>query len=641
MNRHGIVDVIGPEYLTANIEEDEWSYAKDAGNLGKLTEALGGVKPHHYKLDRRFVDKDDTGTYTVIVETKQEFVDSDSEQLASYLEEEYALHRGAKVIAILANTNDDKIRVWKDEVDDDHLLPGETVLDCMAHYKKLFAVDRQNDREAVMRNTYGLNEMLHKKDIDERNRSQFVGTCLLFVKDEVEKRCSGGRVNETTRKKLAARWSQFTPSGIRNAIGEMLENLLDGSQNKQIKIQLLNRDVLEEQHIKALTLKDWLEVLSFILMKIYRFIDSNSSEGQDILNLFFITFNKYVGKADKNQAFTPDHITDFMTRLTEVTYKDRVLDACCGSGSFLVQAMVHELADARYGHTDAEFKELADKIKQEHIFGIENEEKAYGLSTTNMLIHGDGNSNVEFGSCFDLKNFIVGAKPNVILMNPPYNAKPRGIPDAYKKEWTSSEKNGKSDPTKGMVFVKYLSDIAKAEKWEGTRLAVLLPMAAAIGTGTRLTKMKEELLQDNTLDAVFSLPSEIFYPGAAVQAVCMLFTLNKPHFDHATGKPRRKTFFGFYKDDGFIKRKGLGRVEQFDFNGHSEWKKIEKEWLNLYRNKTVKAGFSAMHAVTKDDEWLCEAYMETDYTTLTEEDFQQTVNDYLAYLVKTGSVYEA
>ena len=62
------------------------------------------------------------------------------------------MHRGAKVIAILANTNDDKIRVWKDEVDDDHLLPGETVLDCMAHYKKLFAVDRQNDREAVMRN---------------------------------------------------------------------------------------------------------------------------------------------------------------------------------------------------------------------------------------------------------------------------------------------------------------------------------------------------------------------------------------------------------------------------------------------------------------------------------------------------------
>ena len=45
--------------------------------------------------------------------------------------------------------------------------------------------------------------------------------------------------------------------------------------------------------------------------------------------------------------------------------------------------------------------------------------------------------------------------------------------------------------------------------------------------------------------------------------------------------------------------------------------------------------------ITGNDEWLCEAYMETDYTNLTEHEFQQTVNDYLAYLVKTGVVYEA
>lgn len=48
-----------------------------------------------------------------------------------------------------------------------------------------------------------------------------------------------------------------------------------------------------------------------------------------------------------------------------------------------------------------------------------------------------------------------------------------------------------------------------------------------------------------------------------------------------------------------------------------------------------------MHKVSYDDEWLAEAYMETDYSTLTEEDFQQTVNDYLAYLVKEGHIYEA
>lgn len=77
-----------------------------------------------------------------------------------------------------------------------------------------------------------------------------------------------------------------------------------------------------------------------------------------------------------------------------------------------------------------------------------------------MLIHGDGNSNVELGSCFDKRRFIVNAKPSVILMNPPYNAKPRTIPESYKRDWSDSEKSGKSDPTKGTVFVKYLSDIA-------------------------------------------------------------------------------------------------------------------------------------------------------------------------------------
>ena len=58
--------------------------------------------------------------------------------------------------------------------------------------------------------------------------------------------------------------------------------------------------------------------------------------------MFFIAFNKYTGKADKNQAFTPDHITEFMCRITGVDRTKRILDATCGSGSFLVQATVKQ-----------------------------------------------------------------------------------------------------------------------------------------------------------------------------------------------------------------------------------------------------------------------------------------------------------
>jgi len=66
-----------------------------------------------------------------------------------------------------------------------------------------------------------------------------------------------------------------------------------------------------------------------------------------------------------------------------------------------------------------------------------------------------------------------------------------------------------------------------------------------------------------------------------------------------------------------------------------------KPLLDLYKNKREVPGLSVMKRVTWKNEWLAEAYMETDYSTLSESDFQKTINDYLAYLVKEGHVYEA
>lgn len=638
VNRHEMIDRIGKEYLTTNIEAGEYSYVQEAGSKEKLEKAVGhAVK--HFKLDIRF----EKNSVAVLIETKQSFTKADEKQLAEYVEEERALHKGIKIIAILANTNNDKIKVWRYSVDDSHLLKEETVLDAMEHYVKLFDTSRQNDKERVMKNTYDLNELLHKKDIDEKLRSQFVGTTLLYIKDMVKK-TGATRIDDALKDKLDDVWKMMSAEEIRAGIKNTLDNLLDNSENKTKKIELLQKNVLNDQKVKKLKIKDWIEILDTILMDIYRYIDADSSEGQDILNLFFIAFNKYTGKADKNQAFTPDHITEFMCRITDVDRTKVVLDGTCGSGSFLVQAMVKEIADCRRDKTEKEAEELIRQVKEKHIFGIEVEEKAYGLSTTNMLIHGDGNSNIKFGSIFDNKKFIMEADPDIILMNPPYNAKPIGIPSTYKTTWTAKAKDGKEDPTKGFVFVHFLSDVIKelndqkekaGKPTKQVKLAVLLPVAAAIGTSDIIEKEKIAMLENNTLEAVFTLPNEIFYPGASACACCMLFTLGKPHSEE------KETFFGYCKDDGFKKKKNLGRVEQFNVDNESLWKKIEKEWLYLFRNYKAEPGKSATVVVNGESEWLCEAYMKTDYNTLKEEDFQRTLNDYLAYLVKEGNIYES
>ena len=641
MLRHDMIEIVGKNFLTSNIESGEYSYIQAAGGKAQLEEKVGHPISH-FKLDIRFETKD----VVVLIETKQNYVNNDEKQLREYLEEERAVHPEKKIICILANTNNDKIKVWKSFVDDEHMLKNEIKLDKMSHYISLFKINKSNDRETVLKNTYSLNELLHKKDIDENLRSQFVGTSLLYIKDLVKKK-GAVLITKEFVDSMKEFWSLMTPKGIRGAIEGVLSDLLDGSDNKMKKIELLQKNVLGNQKVRALKTADWVEILETIMLDIYRYIDADSSEGQDILNMFFIAFNKYTGKADKNQAFTPDHITEFMCRVTGVDRTKRVLDATCGSGSFLVQAMVKELADCRRGKREDEANELMRKVKEEHIYGIEVEEKAYGLSTTNMLIHGDGNSNIKFGSCFDLKEFIKDANPDIILMNPPYNAKPIGIPVKYKVNWGKA-KDGKEDPTKGFVFIHYLSDVIKEmneeRESEGktcktVKMAVLLPVAAAIGTSKIIQDEKSSILEDNTLEAVFTLPNEIFYPGASASACCMVFALGEPHVK-ADGTVK-ETFFGYFKEDGFKKKKNLGRVEQFDEEGNSKWKAIEEEWLRLFRNHKSVDGLSATAEVSGKEEWLCEAYMKTDYTKLTKADFQKTLNNYLAYLMKEGKIYES
>ena len=605
MIRTDMISTVGREYLTSNIENDEYSYPKAFAAQSLTFNPIRNKAGRAFeKLDIRFV-KDNV---TVLIETKQNFTKADEEQLSAYVEYEKAL-TGNKTVAILSNTINDTVRVWRGVVSDSDLMSKETALRSMDEYVD-FYTSKINDKEKVMQNTYKLNELLHRHSIPEKLRSQFVGTCLLALKNGLD---------YSTPSLSAAQ--------IRTRIKEVLEDLLNSDINKAEKLALLNRNVLGDQYVRQLSIAAFREILKFIEDNILPFINDKSTSGQDLLNLFFVTFNKYVGKSDKNQAFTPDHITDFMAKITGVNKHSIVLDPCCGSGSFLVRAMTQALDDCA---TAAEQEE----VKKHQIFGIEFDENVYGLATTNMLIHSDGNSNIRQGSCFDLADWIKEAKPNVILMNPPYNGQRIHLPKSYVNTWS---KDKKEDPSKGLYFVKYIADTLNSINHQA-KLAVLLPVACAIGTSGEITRLKREILEENTLDAVFTLPNEIFYPGASASACCMVFKIGTKHNDVSNPD----TFFGYCKDDGFKKKKNLGRVEQIDTDtGKSKWVEIEREWIELYRNRRSVDGLSATHKVNGDDEWLCEAYMKTDYTKLTEQDFQQTINDYLAYLVKEGYVYES
>lgn len=598
MIRNEIINTIGRQYLTTNIENDEYSYQKafTAAHKDFASVKIGTFK----NLDIRFADRQ--SRVAVLVETKQNFdnqLSKAKEQLDAYMAYEKEL-TGYTVIGIIANTNDDRIRVWRECVSDVTFMSNLQTLTSFNDYRNIFAPARVNNKEQVIRSTYRLNEILHGYGIDEKLRSQFVGTCILALNNKLN-------------------YKGLTTAQILTGIKDVLGDLLHDDVNRADKISILHTKVLQDQKIRQQKSEDICSVLDFIRLEILPFINEDSTKGQDLLNLFFTTFNKYVGKADKNQAFTPDHIVSFMCDVIGINHMSRVLDPCCGSGAFLVRAMTDALNDCQ---TEAERIE----VKKHHIYGIEAEEKAFGLSTTNMLIHGDGNSNVVMDSCFDRADWIKEAHIDRVLMNPPYNAqKPFCLP-SYVATW---KKDCKEDPSKGLHYLYYVAETVGTGK-----LAVLLPMQCAIGDKGDIIKYKELMMQHHRLDAVFSLPAEMFYPGASVVACCMIWELGIRH--ESANLP---TFFGYFKEDGFTKRKNLGRVERIDpQTGEGVWKAIHDKWLQLYNSRTAEVGLSAVQKVSYADEWCAEAYMETDYSTLSDKDFIQKLVDYSAFLVQNEEV---
>jgi type I restriction-modification system DNA methylase subunit len=143
-------------------------------------------------------------------------------------------------------------------------------------------------------------------------------------------------------------------------------------------------------------------------------------------------------------------------------------------------------------------------------------------------------------------------------------------------------------------------------------------MSCAIKNDSATNAVRKKLLEKHTLKAVVSMPDDLFYPIGVVTCI-MVFEANTPN----KGK---KTWFGYLKDDGFIKRKNKGRIDY-----HSKWKETKLKFLDAYKNNDEMAGLSVKKEVTYIDEWCAEAYMETNYAAITQKDFEEVIKKYAVF----------
>ncbi|MBO7123349.1 MAG: N-6 DNA methylase [Treponema sp.] len=377
-----------------------------------------------------------------------------------------------------------------------------------------------------------------------------------------------------------------------------IENVLAGSDIKNNRIDYIKQvfKTLQDNtkfaeiplgHKKSITW--YVEQLEMKIKPMMNYADSTL----DALGVFYHEFIKYSGGDGSGLGIvlTPQHLTEFMCDLAGVNKNSRVVDICCGSASFLVTAMNRMFKNAN--------SQEVEKIRKEGLYGVEFDDGLYTLAIANMIIRKDGKSNIYKGDCFNeqITKELKQKNINIGLINPPYS----------------------QDDKEELEFTEHLLDILVP----GGTGCVVVPMSCAIGTKFKATR--ERLFKKHTLKAVFSMPDDIFYPTGTNVCV-MVWEAHTPH------DSTQETFFGYYKDDGFVKKHKFGRVDFF-----SRWEKIEKEWLRLYRNRDIETGLTARACINWNDEWLCEAYMNTDYEKLCQSDFEKSVRSFFSYEVLIGA----
>ncbi len=466
---------------------------------------------------------EDKSRVAIVLEVKSEGADITNpkcaEQVSAYVK--IVARKYARVAGILWNGS--AIRVWKN--DEEVTASVSPTLERKDYYARLFS-QAPIDKQLIYTVTKRINDSLYAdfKMTDLTDRMIFTACALVAQRYnprnglQTQKGQGYDIVHAWLNNKLALaitadETSVHSPSGKLDILVQEFNKISPSSKT--------NTDALDK--------------IIDSVCEIASLIESSQWNGEDVMAIFFNEFNRYHTKKKMGQVLTPDHITSFMYRLIDVGKDDRVLDAACGTGAFIVKAMCNMMREAG-GYSSAK----ATDIRTGQLFGIEVDRRVFALACANMLIHKDGKTNLEQLDSRLPESFewIRGKGITKVLMNPPFE-----------------HKNG------CLEIVRNVLDAVPP----GTLCAFILPdkkLEKDNGWG---------LLQKNTLRTIVKLPEDLFF-GIGVPTSVFVFEAGIPQ--------GVRDILGYYiEDDGLETVKNQGRHDV-----RNRWSAKEDYWIRAIRN---------------------------------------------------------
>ncbi|HEU4497151.1 MAG TPA: N-6 DNA methylase, partial [Flavobacterium sp.] len=279
------------------------------------------------------------------------------------------------------------------------------------------------------------------------------------------------------------------------------------------------------EFLKKTPLKHFTEFLYDNIYKNIKYIQS----AEDYLGRFYGEFMSYSGGDGQSLGIvlTPKHITELFCDLVELKSTDKVLDPCCGTAGFLIASM-HDMLQK----TDN--PEEQRNIRKNQLHGLELQPYMFTIATTNMILRGDGKSNLEQEDFLKYNPSVLQEKGCTVgMMNPPYSMGSKNNTNLYEINFTEH----------------LLNSIVQDGK-----VVVIVPQSSMTGKSKEEQAIKDNILKNHTLEGVITLNKNSFY-GVGTNPCIAVFTAGIPHY-----KEKKVKFINFEKD-GFEVQKHRGLVE--------------------------------------------------------------------------------
>lgn len=305
-------------------------------------------------------------------------------------------------------------------------------------------------------------------------------------------------------------------------------------------------------------------------------------------------------------VLTPSYVASLLARLTRVDMDSYVWDFATGSAGLLVAAMNEMLDDAKEKiKSPDEFAIKSAKIKAHQLLGLEILSEVYMLAILNMILMGDGSSNIlnkdslkEFNGNYGFGNTDKKFPANAFVLNPPYSASGNG-----------------------MIFVE------KALSMMSNGFAAIIIQNSA-GSGKAI-EYNKRILKHSTLLASIKMPIDLFIGKSSVQTNIYVFRVGEAHQKDDTVK------FIDFSVDGYTRtnrKKASCNLRDTDrakerYSELVDLVRYGKGKLNIY---TEKEYYEGKIDPENGADWNQAAPIDTKPTL---DDFKKTVSDYLAWEV--------